>query len=179
MTIRGMISALMGFAFAAIASAGSVTLQWDATTANTDGSALIAPATYAIYQSSSPGGTKQLVASNLSGLTYTINGLVGGSKPCFTAVAVVGGATSVTSNETCTTVPVPTPNPPANLRVTATTAYAPTATTDAFRFVAVGKVRAGTACISSQYVNGLHAVPRSTVTWTGTSRPPVVVAACS
>lgn len=39
-------------------------------------------------------------------------------------------------------------------------------------------VQAGTACILSQYVNGLHAVNRNAVKWYGSTRPQVVVAQC-
>ena len=164
--------------FASVATAGSATLTWTAPLTNTDNSPLIGPVTYSVYEGAS-GVSKNLVVSGLTGLTYTVGGLVGGSKPCFVVVDVVAGILSAASNETCTIVPLPTPNPPTGLTVTAVTAYQPVAQTNAYIMVAVGTVPFGTKCLGSQSVNGRYVVARSFVKWNSSNRPPVVVASCA
>ena len=43
----------------------------------------------------------------------------------------------------------------------------------------VGTAPAGTQCDTTQSVNGYYVVPRAAVIWSGTIKPPVVVASCS
>ncbi len=49
---------------------------------------------------------------------------------------------------------------------------------DQFLLLVVGNVPAGTACDPEQSVAGKYVVPFDAVNWTGTVRPPVVVADC-
>lgn len=98
---------------------------------------------------------------------------------CFRAYTTAGGVESGPSGVAAKTVAPPTPNPPSSLRVTALTAYSVVKQKDRFILLAVGTVPAGTSCVPEQSVNGFNVVPRAAVTWTGTSRPDVVVAKCS
>jgi len=74
--------------------------------------------------------------------------------------------------------PAPVPNAPSGLTTPATVAYQVLPTLNRISLNAVGTVPAGTACDTSQSVNGLYAVPRDAVIWYGNVRPQVVVAAC-
>ena len=49
---------------------------------------------------------------------------------------------------------------------------------DRYVLLPVGRVPAGLPCDPTQGVNGMNVVPVASVTWFGTVRPPVVVAAC-
>lgn len=90
---------------AGLASAGSLKVSWTASTRNTDGSALRGTPTYSVFKSDSPAGTKKRIAAGLSLRTFTVDGLVAGSRQCFTVRAVVNGVSSTPSNQVCKTVP--------------------------------------------------------------------------
>ena len=91
---------------------------------------------------------------------------------------VVSGTESNPTTVLAHTIP-PVPTPPTNLRVSSLVVYNVVKQTDRFVMLPVGTVPAGTACIGGQSVNGYYAVPRASVTWTGSVRPVVVVAQCS
>lgn len=160
-----------------VASAGTATLNWTVPTTNTDGSAITGPVTYNVYKGTQGQTVKPLLTSGLTGTSYTAANLAGGTTVCFNVTAVVGGVESAYSNEGCKLIPLPIPNPPV-LTVAAVTAFSPQAQLNSYKMVAVGKVPNGTPCISNQYVNGLHAVDRKRVKWSGSFRPSVVVAQC-
>ena len=71
-----------------------------------------------------------------------------------------------------------TPGAPQMLTVTEMTAFTLIKQDNRFVLLPVGTVPGGTACDSTQYVNGHYVVPTSAVTWSGTVRPVVVVAKC-
>lgn len=72
------------------------------------------------------------------------------------------------------------PLPPTDLRTSGTqTVYTLVQSRDRIALVAVGTVPDGTQCLVDQGANGRYVVPRDAVTWFGSTRPEVVVAACS
>lgn len=70
------------------------------------------------------------------------------------------------------------PSPPTGLVTVAQTVYMEVRGTDRFSLVAVGTVPLATSCDATQSVNGFYVVPNKLVTWSGSVRPPVVVAKC-
>ena len=70
------------------------------------------------------------------------------------------------------------PSPPANLTVQNTTVYYVIQRNNRFSLLPVGTIALDTACISTEYVNGYHAVDRDLVVWSGNTKPQVVVAQC-
>ena len=66
-----------------------------------------------------------------------------------------------------------------NFGTIATPVYNVVKKPNGFVLVQVGTVPLNTTCDPLQYVNGYYAVPVSTVTWSGTVKPIVVVAKCS
>ena len=70
------------------------------------------------------------------------------------------------------------PQPPQNLTVQAMTVYYVIQRENRFVLLPVGTIDAGTACSSTEYVNGYFAVDRDLVQWSSGTRPLVVVAQC-
>jgi len=64
------------------------------------------------------------------------------------------------------------------LRIVGTTVYTIVKRIDRFLLLPVGNAPPDTVCIESQQVNGYYVVPRTAVTWSGTTKPDVVVAQC-
>lgn len=168
---------LLLFLLASVAQAGTASLTGTVPTQNTDGSLITGTITYSVYKGAAGQAVKPLMVSGLSTPVYTAANLPGGTTQCFNMTASVNGAESAYSNEVCKLIPSPIPNPPV-LSVTAVTAYQPVPALNKYNLVVVGTVKNGTPCIGSQDVNGLHAVNRLAVKWSGAARPQVVVAQC-
>lgn len=72
----------------------------------------------------------------------------------------------------------PAPKPPGNIMVADLQVYTVVKAKDRFVLLPVGTVPAATPCDPGQSVNGMNAVPRDAVQWTGTVQDDVVVARC-
>ena len=97
---------------------------------------------------------------------------------CFVGIHTnLGGQSSRDSNPAFRIV-ANVPNPPANLTVQDAVVYYVIQRKNRFALLPVGTINLGTACSSTEYVNGYHAVDRDLVTWTGGTQPQVVVAQC-
>jgi len=95
--------------------AATATLLWTAPTINVDGSTIIVPLTYNIYQGLT--GNEQRVAIGITGVTTVIStGIVVGST-CFYVTSVEGTVEGPKSIEACTGLPPPVPAAPTNLTV--------------------------------------------------------------
>jgi len=70
------------------------------------------------------------------------------------------------------------PMPPQNLTVSAMTVYYVIQRQNRFVLLPVGTVPVGTACSSTEYVNGYFVVDRDLVEWPSGTQPLVVVAQC-
>jgi len=70
------------------------------------------------------------------------------------------------------------PDPPTDFNTIETIAYTLVKQIDRFILLPVGTVAVGTKCDPTQYVNGYYVVPITSVTFSGTVRPVVVVAKC-
>jgi hypothetical protein len=109
------LAALVLPAFAATPQPyNTAVLSWTAPTQNVDGTSIQGPITYKVYQGPR-GGNKTNVASNLSVLTYTVNGLPLG-ETCFDVTANTSGGES-TPVEGCKSVVAPRPGPVSGLVV--------------------------------------------------------------
>jgi hypothetical protein len=94
------IASLPAFALAVVqVSNGSATLNWDAPTTNSDGSALTNLAGYRLAYGQSQGNLTQSVSINNAGLTtYTVSNLASGTWYFALYAVNSGGAESVASN---------------------------------------------------------------------------------
>lgn len=176
------------------AHAGEATLSWTHPTAYTDTSALpvaeIARTEIEYAKCNSARTGFMTTATPVIGVfpappaTGVIPGLAAGAW-CFRARTVTvannasvwtGFVSTVIADETVPKIPAP----PAALTVstTARTAYSVVKRVDRLVLAAVGTVAPGTACITTQQVNGYFVVPRASVTWSGSVKPDVVVASC-
>lgn len=161
----------------------TVTVNWTNPTTYTDGTPLPASAITRtrIEYGTCAGtafGTKagEFIATG-SATTATSPNLAPGTW-CFRALTTANGLESAPTNAVSTVLVQPPPNPPTGLTVSATVAMTVIKQRDRFVMLPVGTVPAGTACDTSQSVNGYYVVPRSAVTWSGNVRPEVVVAQC-
>ena len=68
--------------------------------------------------------------------------------------------------------------PPEALKTVAATVYTVVKAQDRFVFLPVGSVPVGTQCDVTQPVGKYHVIQRGGVTWSGSTRPVVVVADC-
>lgn len=97
---------------------------------------------------------------------------------CFVGIHVNNaGQTSDYSNPTFRII-ASVPMPPENLTVQDIQVFYVIQRENRFTLLPVGTIPAGTACSTTQYVNGYFAVPRELVTWTSNTKPLVVVAQC-
>jgi hypothetical protein len=171
------------------AGAAEAELTWTPPTQNTDNSPIPATGPGALTQHSilygacNAGKTALLAAPPpvtvvvpMPAATRIITGLGAGSW-CFAARAETASAQSVFTPFVSKDI-ILQPKPPTGLVVTALVAYTVVKQRDAFVMLPVGTVPGGTACDSSQSVNGYFVVPRAAVTWSGNVRPEVVVASC-
>lgn len=171
-------AALWLLAWPAFAQTGTAQLSCTAPTTFADGSPISGAITYRFYRGTT--AASQTTASpDQSTCAYTFTGLTPGTY-YFSATAAVGGAESARSNVASKVIPNPIPSPPTNLAVQAAnnTAWTIVQSRDRVALVAVGTVAPGTACDASQPVLDKWVVPRAAVTFVGSVRPEVVVAAC-
>lgn len=175
--------ALLGLFLPLIATAGTLTASWTNPVTYSDTTPL---PTSDITQTRVEYGTcngaafgtrinQGAVQGALTTITFT------GLPPatyCVRAFTTAKGTESLASNVSQVTITQAPPNPPV-LVTTATTAYAITKSRDRFVAVPVGTVRLGVACDASQQVLKFNVVPVAQITFTGTARPIVAVAACS
>lgn len=159
-----------------VAQAGSATLTWTAPTLNDDGSPLTNLAGYRIRYGTAPTSLTQTVqVANASLTTYAIDNLAPGTwyfaMTAYTSTALESLPTNVVSK----TIEAP----PAGLVAQSADVYTLTKQRDRMTMVRVGSVAPGTACIPDQTANGYFAVPRASVTFSGSVRPEIVFADCT
>lgn len=179
-------------AFSHCASAADAKLSWVNPTTNVDGSTIPSTGTtrllltrieYGTCAGTAPSytfGTKQGEATfNAPATTGTTTGHSPGTTVCFRAYARNAENTESAPSNVAAKVFAPAqPAPPSLLSVADTTVYTVVKSTDRFVMLPVGTAPAGTACDTSQSVNGKYVIPRDTVTWSGNVKPLVVVADC-
>lgn len=173
--------------FALAAHAGTASLTWTHPTQYTDNTPIAAGAITATeinYGACNAAKTGLLAtpAPVVVSVAYPaaardIMGLAPGDW-CFQARTIAGSASAWTAFVNKTIVQMP-PQPPSNLTVTQLTVYHIQKREDRFVLLPVGTVPADTVCDPTQSVNGYFVVPRAAVIWSGTVKPPVVVASCS
>ena len=177
-----------------MAFTGNARLTWQLPTANTDASAIPATGTLALasirveyFQCASATVTWPATPTVLSvpvpATSYTVTGLPEGQTFCFRIFAVNNAGTlSAPSAVQTKLIPVTVPSPPVLLTIE-TVAYSVTTDWPALTFKrskVVGTVALGVACASPSVDGGAYRlIPRTAVTWTGTSRPSYVVAKCA
>jgi hypothetical protein len=167
-----------------VAEAGEATLSWTAPTQLTDGTTI--PATgdsalggYKIYYGvdGQPLNTVvDVVDETLR--SYKVQNLGAGTWMFAMTAYLVDGRESGLSTTVSKVIAVAPPEPPTSLVVADGVVYAVVKRVDRFVMTPVGTVPAGTTCLVDQMINGMYVVPRSSVTWSGTVRPDVVVATC-
>lgn len=173
----------------ALAADASVT--WTNPTQNVDGSAIPATGAGRLTGNRVEWGTCTGTAPNYTFGTaagqqvfttptaaYTVPNLAPGTH-CFRAYASTTYGESGPSGVAAKVIAPPLPQPPTGLTVAQLTVYTVLKRDDRFVMLPVGTVPAGTACDTTQSVNGYYVVPRGAVTWSGTVKPAVVVATCS
>jgi hypothetical protein len=107
-------------------AAETAVVTWTAPTADTNGSPLPSGATltYSVYRAATASGTFVLLASGITGLSYSDTAATG--APCYYVTATQsGGGVSANSNTACLLVP----NAPGTVTVTASTTVTTTTTT--------------------------------------------------
>lgn len=163
------------------ARAGEATLSWTPPTQRTDGSPLTNLAGFKAYYGTSP--TTLTTVVDIPGPLVTQRVITGLSPATWYFAMTAYDATGLESDKSPTVskviLPAP-PMPPGNLTVQAgnLVVYTIVKRPDRFALVPVGTVPEGTACDTSQSVNGHYAVPTASVIWSGNIRPVVVVAQC-
>jgi hypothetical protein len=155
------------------------TVSWTPPTKNTDGSDLTDLAGYNLYWGSVSGGPYPNVINipDASLQSFTTPDLPQGFKHFVITAYNASDVESDPSME-ATGASTATPTPPTNLTVLATTVYSVVKKPNGFVLIAIGTVPPDTPCDSTQSVNGHSVVDIAAVTYTGTVRPPVVVAKC-
>lgn len=183
--MRRAVLLCLSLVFAALAHAGTATLDWTPPTTNTDGTAIptTGPASlagYKVYYGTSATALTQTLS--VTAPPVTVQSLTPATWYFAVTAYNVAGAESDKSaiaSKVILEPPPPVPNPPGGLVVTASTAYTLVKGKDRFVLLPVGTVPANTPCNPDQTVNGYYVVPKSAVTWSGTVRPDVVVAKCT
>lgn len=159
-------------------------LSWTLPTKNDDGTSLTDISGFKLYRST----TNAMPASPVftaapTATSWADTSLLGGTTYFYwIATTTPRGDSTAVGPVSLTTVPSK-PMPPTNFTVTGLTAYMVLRQNDRFVALPVGTVPGGTACDPN---NGAiaagvtyYAVPSAAVTWSGTTRPTVVVAPCS
>lgn len=180
---------LVIFAFAA--NAGTADLTWTQPTQNVDGSAIPASGTGRLTGNRVEWGSCTGTAPNYGfgvqagqqvfttpTAVYTVPNLAPGTW-CFRAYASTTYGESGPSGVAAKVIAPPLPNPPSGLTAAGGMVYHIQKRENRFVMLPVGTVPAGTVCDTTQSVNGYYVVPRDSVAWSGTVKPPVVVSPCS
>lgn len=173
------------------ALAANVAVSWTNPTQNVDGSAIPVTGAGRLVGNRVEWGTCTGTAPNYTFGTsagqqvfttptaaYTVPNLAPGTH-CFRAYASTTYGESGPSGVAAKVIAPPLPQPPTGLTVAVLTVYTVLKRDDRFVMLPVGTVPAGTACDTTQSVNGYYVVPRGAVTWSGSVKPAVVVATCS
>lgn len=169
------------------AFAAEAQLTWVQPTQNVDGSSIPASGEGRLIGNRAEWGTCNGTAFGIKAgeqafatptTAYTVTGLTPGTW-CFRVYASSTYGESGPSNVAQKVITPPLPKPPTGLTVADGTAFTVLKREDRFVLLPVGTVPAGTACDTTQSVNGMYVVPRDAVTWSGTVKPVVVVSACS
>lgn len=171
--------------------AGDAVLTWTLATANTDGSAIPANGAGSLTGtriewgscSGSNFGTKageQMVASPAT--TYTVTNLAPGTY-CFRAYSRnTYGQESAPTNAVSKTIAIPIPMPPGPLTLVAGPVYTLVKGRDALVMLPVGTAPGGETCDTATAVVAggatYYAIPRASVTFSGSVRPEVVFGRC-
>lgn len=155
-------------------------LGWTAPTQCSDGSPVAGNCDITGYKLETATSSTAVVWSTVtttsgSSLAYTVTGLTVGMH-CYRLSAIAAGGSSPLSNAVCAMTTQPTPGVPA-LKTVDTLAYEVQKLTDSLRLAQVGTVPLDTPCKDDE-ANGLHVVPRKSVSVTGKTRPVVMVAKC-
>lgn len=174
--------------FIGTALAGSADISWTLATKYTDGSNIPSgtiTATELGYGLCNAGktaisGTPTILSVPAPSLATTVTGLGNGSW-CFQVRTAIGTNVSDWTPVVSKDV-ILKPNPPSNLTVTTLAVYMELRQDNRLVMIPVGTVAGSTTCDprNGTIANGVsyYAVPTSAVTWTGTTRPPVVFAIC-
>lgn len=179
------VSIVLGKSPIGLAFGGEANLSWTHPTKNTDGSNIATitrtELNYGLCNTAKNGllatPAPVIVPVAYPAATKTISSLDNGAW-CFQARTVVTGDVSSAWTTFVWKDIVNTPMPPSNLTVTSGVAYTVIKAEDKFVLLPVGTVPAGVACDPTQSVNGKYVVPRSSVTWSGSVRPVVVLGDC-
>lgn len=177
-----LIGILLGALLAGNAVATDLTISWTNPTQNEDNSAITKLTANNIYQGTKADGSDLKYIKQIApAASYVVTGLAPGTY-CF-AITAVTTAESDKSNVACRTVVAPKPKAPTNLTIADSTAYVIKQTKDNLALVAVGSVPADTQCNSDigAIVGGMtyYVVPKDRVSWAGSVRSEIVLAACA
>jgi hypothetical protein len=143
---------------------GEATVTWTAPTQNCNGTPLTGLTGYELTYG------QGRVSLPTTPLGYTVKGLTPGTWWISLA--------ALTSTQRSEFVTVSKTVAPAEFVTTATPAYAVVKGVNKLVLVSVGTVPLGTVCDPLNSVNGNYVVPRTSVTWSGTVKPDIVVARC-
>jgi hypothetical protein len=148
------------------ANSAETTITWTPPTQRCDGTALTNLAGYSLTYG------QRRAELPLTPLSYNVTGLTPGDWWFSLAAVDAAGERSefVTVNKTVQ---------PAEFVTLATPAYSVAKSTNRLILIQVGTVPLGTLCDATQSVNGHYAVPYTAVTWSGSTRPKLVMAKCS
>lgn len=114
--IFGLLLGLLLVATAHALTTASAAVSWSAPAANADGSPLLGPVTYNLYQGLA--GSLSKVQSGLTSTAVVVTtGLTPNTTQCFAVTAVVLGVESAQSTAACGFVTPPTPGSPGNVVV--------------------------------------------------------------
>jgi hypothetical protein len=154
--------------FAALsADAGEMQFSWTKPTTNCNGTPLTDLAGFQLIW-----GMGRAEVMDPAATTYTAKGLLPGRW--------WAGITSVNSQGEVSPIlmPVYKDIAPEDFKTREATVYTLVKRTDRMVMLPVGTAPIGTQCIADQTANGHYAVPRATVTWSGSVKPDVVFALC-
>ena len=161
------LAVLLALLLAATAArAGEAVLTWTPPAKNCDGSALTDLQGFRAYKWSA----FEEVANPLA-TTITVKGLTPGRWGFGVSAYSAGGESNFIG-------PVYKEVLPAEFVTVAPTVYTVVKGTDRFIFLPVGTTALGVVCDATQPVGSYHVIPKAGVTWTGSTRPVVVVASC-
>jgi hypothetical protein len=165
----------------ALAQATDITVSCTAPTKFTDSSTITGAVTFNFY-GALQGQPKQLLTSVPLTSCTSVRKSVNPGTQCYEVTAIVAGAESDHSAESCKTIATPKPLPPdapvVTLSTTSTIAYAIQPGNDRLAFLIVGSVPLGTPCVATEVANGFYVVPRAKVTFDGPAKPTAVLARC-
>lgn len=157
-----LLIALLVFSLPAFAGESQIT--WVAPTKNCNGTDLTNLTGYSLTY-----GQKR-IALPATPLTYTVSGLTPGTWWfSLAAVTPTGRSEFVTVEKDVA---------PEEFVTTGTVVYTFAKRTDGILVLPVGTIPTGVVCDATQSVNGKYVVPRSEVTWSGLTRPVVVLGDC-